>query len=85
MITVRCKECKTELTSTSKIQWTTKLVPKTLTKSLWYPIIEKGNLIVTSPKMNFFIKKKEEDARFVDWTLRSVNREEWSSGLWLQS
>ena len=44
-------------------------------------IVHNSYLIGTSAELNFFIKKKDANAKFVDWTLKS-NKEEWSSGLW---
>jgi hypothetical protein len=38
-------------------------------------------LTVTSLDLNSSTKRRDVDAKFVDWTLKS-NKEEWSSGLW---
>ena len=90
MITVRCKECGRELISTSKIQFCgcpnqmSVVDNKVGANDLDKVVMVSNNIenkIVISLEPNFFIKKKDANAKFVDWTLKS-NKEEWSSGLW---
>ena len=91
MITVRCKECGTELTSTSKVQFCgcpnqmrvvdNKVGAVDLDKVVMVSNNLEKRLTVISLEQNFSIKRRDVDVRFVDWTLKS-NKEEWSSGLW---
>jgi hypothetical protein len=73
MITVRCKECGKELTSTSKVQFCG--CPNQMR------VVDNKVGAVDLDKVVMVSKRRDADAKFVDWTLKS-NKEEWSSGLW---
>ena len=85
MITVRCKECGAELTSTSKVQFCgcpnqmrvvdNKVGANDLDKVVMVSNNVENKIDVISLDLNFFIKRKDVDVKSNDWTskLNSVS------------